>query len=57
MTEVSEEKEMIREFIERTAYQNEMWVRQHPLEACRLIWWLIGYSGLIKEEELERRAK
>jgi len=40
------EKEDIIKFLKEPAHSNIEWVRNNPLEATRMIWWLMGTLGL-----------
>jgi len=47
------EKEDIIKFLKEPAHSNIEWVRNNPLEAARMIWWLMGYARIETPEEPE----
>jgi len=45
-------KDILR-FLKEPAHSNIEWVRNNPLEATRMIWWLTGYARIEIPEEDE----
>jgi len=51
--DMTERMKLLKEFWAQRAPENIHWVRENPMEAARLIWFLIGYSGLCERFEGE----
>lgn len=41
-----EPQEAIKLLNNQSAIENARWVEKNPVDACRLIWYLLGYSRL-----------
>ena len=54
---MNKQEQEILQLYKLTASEQEKYIKENPFETLSMIWYLIGYSGIIKRMEEEGRER